>query len=212
MRTLVVAAALTTGVVAQDAQPAPINVVIMIDASASLELMQEQIRISADRVIAQLGPGDRARIGTFSNEVVITPQGSSDRVALSRALNDSVSRRARAPTLLWDAMDLAMAAVASEPGRRVVLVFTDGEDTGSRRANFNRVVERAQADDVMIYAVGVTRLVLQKDPLRMLSVPPDARLRRLAEATGGGYVELTPTTELGATFARVADELRRKYP
>ena len=260
MRTLVVAVALSTGVVAQDAQPAPsaarspgdvqvyltavdasgalvtdldrqdfeiydegrrrpltsfqssiqpINVVIMIDASASLELMQEQIRISADRVVAQLGPDDRARIGSFSNKVAIPPQGTGDRVALSRAVSASLS--SRAPTLLWDAIDLAIAAVASEPGRRVVLVFTDGDDTGSRHANFDRVIERAQADDVMIYAVGVTRLVLETDPLRMLTFSPDGRLRRLAEATGGGYTELMPKTDQGATFARVADELHRQY-
>lgn len=187
----------------------PVNVVIMIDGSASMELMQEQIRISADRVVAQLGPDDRARIGSFSGKVVITPHGTSDRVALSRALN--ASKSGDAPTMLWDAIDLAIAAVASEPGRRVVLVFTDGDDTGSRRENFNRVVERAQADDVMIYAVGVTRLVPGTNPLRMLSYPPNGRLRRLADETGGGYVELTPKTDLGATFARVADELRRQY-
>lgn len=260
LRTLVVAFALATGVVAQDAQPAPIaapspgdvqvyatavdasgalaadldrqdfeiydegrrrpltsfrsstqpiNVVIMIDASASLELMQEQMKIAADRLVAQLGPDDSARIGSFSNKVVIPPQGTGDRVALSRAVNASLS--SRAPTLLWDALDLAIAAVASEPGRRVVLVFTDGDDTGSRRANFNRVIERAQADDVMIYAVGVTPLVPGTDPLRMLSFQPDSRLRRLADETGGGYVELTLKTDLGATFARVADELRRQY-
>jgi len=262
MRTLVVAVALATGVVAQDAQPAPIaapsrgdvqvyatvvdasgalvadldrqdfeiydegrrrpltsfrsstqpiNVVILIDASASLELVQEQIKISAERVMERLGPDDRARIGSFSNEVVITPEATSDRVALARALNGSMSRRARAPTLLWDAIDLAIAAVASESGRRVVLVFTDGDDTGSRSTNFNRVVERAQADDVMIYGIGVTRLVPGTNPLRMVSVTPNARLRRFADETGGGYVELTLKTDLGATFARVADELHRQY-
>jgi Ca-activated chloride channel family protein len=115
------------------------------------------------------------------------------------------------PTPLWDAIDLAITAVASEPGRRVVVVFTDGFDTGSRRANFNEVVARSQADNVMIYPVGLPYLTPRTDPLRMISTPPDNRLRSLADQTGGGYVELTPKSALDAMFGRVADELHRQY-
>src|SRR5262249_15583370 len=40
---------------------------------------------------------------------------------------------------------------------------------------------------------------------------PDEGLPKIAAATGGGYFELTSTNDLGATFARVADELHHQY-
>ena len=40
---------------------------------------------------------------------------------------------------------------------------------------------------------------------------PDDGLPKIASVTGGGYFELTSTSDLGSTFARVADELHRQY-
>jgi VWFA-related protein len=40
---------------------------------------------------------------------------------------------------------------------------------------------------------------------------PDDGLPKLAMATGGGYFELKGTNDLGATFAKVADELHHQY-
>jgi Ca-activated chloride channel family protein len=40
---------------------------------------------------------------------------------------------------------------------------------------------------------------------------PDAGLAQIAAVTGGGYFELTSTSDLPATFSRVADELHRQY-
>jgi len=45
----------------------------------------------------------------------------------------------------------------------------------------------------------------------VISDKPDEGLPKLAAATGGGYFELTSTHDLGATFAKVADELHHQY-
>lgn len=59
-----------------------------------------------------------------------------------------------------------------------------------------------------------------KDPVGKTSGPdgypckatrPDRDLRTLAAVGGGGYFELRRTDDLGATFARVADELHHQY-
>ena len=64
-----------------------------------------------------------------------------------------------------------------------MLVLTDGEDTGSRLGQ-GTVRERAQRNDIMIYAIGF------KFADRRAADSPDRDLRKLAEATGGGYFEL----------------------
>lgn len=181
----------------------PFTVVVMLDTSASMTLHFDLLKDAAERFVLRLLPEDRARIGAFSDKIQISPRFTSDRDELVRYLRADI--QFGNPTFLWDAIDLSMSSLSQESGRRVVLVFTDGEDTGSQRANFNGVLRRAQSDGVMIYAIG-----LQAEFLGRVT-RPDRNLRRLAEQTGGGYFELRRTADLNATFTRVADELHRQY-
>jgi VWFA-related protein len=185
----------------------PIKVVVMLDTSFSMELNYDLLRLAAERFVLRLLPEDRARLGSFSDKIIISPEFTGDRDELVRTLHDDRIMQRGNPTHLWDAVDESMTALADEPDRRVVLVFTDGEDSRSRRTNFGEVSTRAQVEDFMIYAIG-----LQSDmPALRRTTRPDRNLRRIAEATGGGYFELTRTADLNSTFTRVADELHRQY-
>ncbi len=90
----------------------------------------------------------------------------------------------------------------------MILVFTDGDDTDSR-IGWRDVLERAVAEEVMIYAIGLESNFF--NGVRQVRSRPDRNLRRLAEETGGGYFELRATDELGPTFTRVAQELHSQY-
>ena len=56
-------------------------------------------------------------------------------------------------------------------------------------------MERARAEEVMIYAIGLQSEYF--DGQRMVRSKPDSGLRRLADETGGGYFELKQTSDLG---------------
>ena len=93
-------------------------------------------------------------------------------------------------------------------GRRAILIFTDGNDTESK-TSLKKVVERARAEDVMVYAIALnTEQYVGK---KKVNEKPDAGLRRLADETGGGYFELESNTDLVPTFTRVAQELHSQY-
>jgi VWFA-related protein len=119
-----------------------------------------------------------------------------------------------------------MDAVADSDGRPVILVLSDGKDSmvgrfGQRFVGQLDVIERAQRDEVMIYAVGLH----SRGPMpsmgfgrpgadlgAMLAADfPDPGLGTAAIETGGGYFEIRPRDDLGAAFARVADELHSQY-
>src|SRR5690606_36245897 len=86
------------------------------------------------------------------------------------------------------------------------------------------VQRRAQAEDVMIYAVGLESYVPyggRRAPLpgrgslgmerRMIVQKPDEGLSKIAAETGGGYFELSKAEDLRSAFRHVADELHQQY-
>ena len=82
------------------------------------------------------------------------------------------------------------------------------------------VIDRAREDDVMVYAIGMrSRGTRRMQPgigpgglQAMLTADlPDPGLARVAQETGGGYTEIRFGEDLGAAFARVADELHSQY-
>jgi Ca-activated chloride channel family protein len=112
------------------------------------------------------------------------------------------------PTRLYDAVDESIARLETMPERKVVLVFTDGDDTASKIGS-GKVNDRAREKDVMIYAIGLVNEYFNGQ--QRVRSQPDRGLKRLAEDTGGGYFELKRTADLNETFTRVAQELHSQY-
>jgi VWFA-related protein len=182
------------------------------------------LRAAADQLFARLQPDDVARVGSFGRAVTISPAFTGDAGELRAALPEAVM--ANAPTPLWRAVDEALEAFGDEGDeRRVILVLSDGKDSGpisfrQRYVSQGEVIDRARDDDVMVYAIGLRSRGLR--PIQpgigpgglqaMLAADlPDAGLARVAQQTGGGYTEIRYGQDLGAAFARVADELHGQY-
>lgn len=206
-----------------DNRPQPIQIIVMLDVSGSMQGNLELLRASATRLFTSLLPGDRARVGTFGADITISQAFTNDAAALGAALPTEIDPEA--PTPLWRAIDRAMAEFddASDM-RRVVLVLSDGRDGaslgfGGRRVSQVQVIDEARQRDVMVYAIGMrsrgTAPMMGVGPGALSSMlaadMPDPGLARVAQETGGGYVELRPADDLGEAFARVADELHRQY-
>lgn len=134
----------------------PITVVMLLDRSVSVRKHFELVRRAAETFVDELGPDDKARIGSFSSEVRIDPEGfTSSRRELVRILRDELQEAG--PTPLWNATAAAMTALAHEPGRRVVLLFTDGSDSPGPgpSVTFAEIRRRAQMEDIMVYGIGL---------------------------------------------------------
>lgn len=183
----------------------PITVVIMLDTSGSMTLDLDFLKDAAEGFILRLLPEDKARLGSFSEKIKISPRFTNNRDDLIRILRTDFPFGNG--TYLWDAIDESMSALAAQSGRRVVLVFTDGADETSQRVKYDQVVARATAENFMIYAVG-KRTVL---PSIGRTFDPDRNLPKLAAETGGGYFYLRNNADLNTTFTRIAEELHRQY-
>lgn len=207
-----------------DNTPRPIRLIVMLDVSGSMEGNLPLLRAASDQLFARLRPDDVARVGTFGHEIAISPLFTGDPGELRRALPDAIAPDA--PTPLWRAIDEALDAFGDEgEDRPVILVLSDGKDSGpigfrQRFVSQAEVIDRARADDVMVYAIGMRSRGRQSmrpgigpgGLQAMLTADlPDPGLARVAQETGGGYTEIRFGQDLGAAFARVADELHSQY-
>jgi VWFA-related protein len=128
---------------------------------------------------------------------------TSNRDGLSAQLN----LQAINATHFFDTVVASADALRNESARRVVLVLTDGEDTGSTRASFNTALQRVQADNVIAYVVGFESV----DARTRIRIRPSRDLKRLAEETGGGYFEFTEKVDVKAAIETVFNELHNQY-
>ena len=208
-----------------DNTPQPIRLIVMLDLSGSMEGNLPLLRAGAEQLFARLRPDDVARVGTFGYKVVISPAFVHDVETLRSELPDAVAPDA--PTPLYRAVDEAMGAFGDEGGeaRRVVLVLSDGKDSGpisfrERYVSQGEVIDRARHDDVMVYGIGMrSRGSRPIQPgigpgglqAALTADLPDPGLALVAEQTGGGYAEIRFGQDLGAAFARIADELHSQY-
>ena len=183
----------------------PLSVVVMLDKSASMTANLDLLNQAAEQFLMRLLPLDKGQVGAFSDKIELSGTFTSNRDTLIAALKELQFGN---PTRLYDAINESMAALKSAEGRKVVLVFTDGDDTSSR-LGFGDVLERARKEEVMIYAIGLQSEYF--NGASMVRSRPDRNLKKLAEETGGGYFELTKTAELAPTFSRVAQELHSQY-
>jgi Ca-activated chloride channel family protein len=184
----------------------PITVVVMLDTSASMTGNLKLLAQAAEQFVLRMLPKDKGMVGAFNDKIEFFPAAfTADRDTLIRSLKDLDFGN---PTRLYDAVAASIDKLHNVDGRRVVLVFTDGDDTGSR-ANGTTVLDQARREEVMIYAVGLRSDYF--NGARQVRSKPDSGLKRLAEETGGGYFELDNTSDLAPTFTRVAQELHSQY-
>jgi Ca-activated chloride channel family protein len=184
----------------------PFTVVVMLDFSFSMTTHLELLKQASEQFILRMLPADKGQVGAFSDKIQFSGEFTNDRDDLVAALRDLQFGN---PTRLYDAIDASIDELKDVEGRKIVLVFTDGDDTASRKG-MGDTLDKAKETETMIYAIGLES-EFPIAPGRMQRTRPDRGLRKLADETGGGYFELKKTAELAPTFTRVAQELHSLY-
>lgn len=174
----------------------PLNVVFAIDASSSVEGERAQrLRAACQAVLRELEPEDQAGLVVFSDRVVVRAALTHDVASVSAAAGRPLPE---GETSLVDAAHTAMLIAESEPGRALVIVFSDGIEVSSYLP-YGTVIDAAKRSDAVVYGVG----------LRGVARP--AFVRDLAETSGGDFFEIASATDIEPTFRRVLEEFRHRY-
>ena len=198
----------------------PITLFLVLDVSDSVkgELLA-RLESAVSAAASALRPDDRVGLMTFSDRVrMIAPPPSDPRklVALLRSLD------AGGATTLYDATFAAIVLRQKIPGRTVVLVFSDGDDTASW-LDPRDVLRAAQRSDVVVHAVTRKRgfryptgedARTRATERRQFAAEPQLfgrlYLSQLVEETGGSMF-IADSSQLQEAFARVVNEFRSRY-
>lgn len=199
-----------------------LRVMLALDASASVRGQPlEDLKQAASAVVELLGPDDRAALLTFSEEIDVRAEWTADVRQLARAI---AGTEASGSTAMHDAAYAALTLQDPGPGRRLVLMFSDGDDTASWLPG-QTVLEAARRGDAVVYGVGLGadrvrkagylldfRSGLQADVPRVVpSALAEPFLAALAEETGGQYIDAGASDRLRETFTRILAEFRSRY-
>lgn len=185
----------------------PITAAIMLDLSKSMLPRYDAVLAAAEQFIVRLMPGDRARVGSFSEEVRMGPPLTGDRDALIKFLRDSYDLRLGMRTRLWDGIEEGVKALDGIEGRRVVFVITDGQDTWSVD-RMDDAVRMARKAGVLLYWIGMTGT---GGPEARPQIRANAGLKYFVEETGGGYMRFSEIDEINRIMTEVAQELHHQY-
>jgi Ca-activated chloride channel homolog len=129
----------------------PFSVVLMLDTSPSTQFRLEDIQDAAITFVNQLRPDDRVMIVSFNDDIRVLSELTNDRSKLRRAIERAHTGNG---TRLYDAVDMVMIQQLSRiSGRKAIVLFTDGVDTTSKRADYQSTVMHAQELDALIYPV-----------------------------------------------------------
>src|SRR5689334_9520642 len=145
----------------------PFTVVVMLDYSASMTSSLDLLRAAAEQFLLRMLPQDKGQVGAFSDRIEFSGQFTHDRDDLISALRDLQYGN---PTRLWDAVDQSIDILKPVEGRKIVLVFTDGDDTYSK-TSFGTALTHAKDNEVMVYAIGLQSVYFNGQ--RMVRSQPD---------------------------------------
>lgn len=221
----------------------PFTVVLMIDVSPSTAFQIDEIHDGAIAFIDQLRPADKVMVIAFDDEVRILCQPTNNRRTLREAIYQAQFGDG---TSLYEAVDQVInRELVNIPGRKAVVLFTDGVDTTSRRANFESTIADVEEVDALFYPIryntqrqygnmgggGRRRSRDTDDWIGIIlgggrvgggggGSAGSSReeyerglryLETLAQNSGGRKFEADSLYNLEASFAGIAEELRRQY-
>lgn len=173
----------------------PVSIALAVDRSWSMANGRLAAAQRGGReLLLELGDQDRAMLVAISSEVEVPVALTNDRRAVAAALQ---ALDPWGSTALHDAVVTAFDAIEPGPGRRALVLISDGLERGSRRSA-DEVLARVRASDVLAYPVVVQRKV-------------PAVLQQLAIATGGQAQRVKDLDELPTVLRRIASDLRHQY-
>jgi Ca-activated chloride channel family protein len=181
------------------AEGSPLEIVVAVDVSASMAPAMAQLRTSVKKFLTALGPKDQVTLTAFNDNLfTLTRRETSAEQRLK-----AVDRLAPwGGTALYDVIIRGLQQLTRQPGRRVLVVFSDGDDRTSH-ATLAAVEQAVRSSDATLFMVALGRAV-RSDALK-------TGIEELVDLSGGRALFVDRADRLDEPFAEIIEELANQY-
>ncbi|HEU4770165.1 MAG TPA: VWA domain-containing protein, partial [Pyrinomonadaceae bacterium] len=198
----------------------PFTVALLIDTSRSTVFNLQDIQQAAIAFVEKLREDDRVTVISFSDEINVVAEATSDRETLRGAIR---SIRPGGGSRVYDALDVVFEELKQIKGRTALVLFSDGVDNDSRNATLETTLRKVERTETLIYPVQFNTFDrLRSKAPSTLSLEgtgfseqdyrrAGAFLSRLAEISNTGVYPASELSDLQRAIASIVDELHNEY-
>ncbi len=179
----------------------PLHIGLLFDTSGSMDKDLGFSRNAAIRFLKTFSKAVDFTLVEFSDDVRAARFAQSEFPRLVERIRGS---KASGRTSLYDAVAVYLSSAFDQTGRKVLVIFTDGDDTSSSR-RWDDTLRLLRASDVTVYPIGF--LSNRGSPRLMLQ----SRLMEIARLTGGRAMFPGSMKELEPMYAAIAAEIKGQY-
>jgi VWFA-related protein len=184
------------------AEKIPLSVVLVLDASGSMRTNMHFLQEAALGFVYKLTDVDQALVVQFNESIKGSAEFTGDVERLEQFVE---ALQAWGGTSLYDAIHYGLNRIKDQPGRKAVVVFSDGADTTSSLKE-QEVVDYARAVEATVYCVGI-----RGTGGGLVSRSPRGFLRKIAQETGGDFFFPERVGDLIKVFNAISEELHNHY-
>ena len=178
----------------------PLSVVLVLDTSGSMTQNMRFLQEAVLNFVYKLEELDSALVVSFNESVKGSAEFTGDTDRLERFVE---GLQAWGGTSLYDAIHYSLGRIKDAPGRKALIVFSDGADTTSQLQDRD-VVDYARAVEATVYSIGFKGS-------GFAASSPRGFLRKIATETGGQFFSPDKVSELIKVFNEISNELKNHY-
>ena len=171
----------------------------LLDTTGSMRDALPRVKNSVTKLIDELAPQDSVAIFTFDDHLTVRQDFTTDRDAAKRAV---LRTRSQGNTALFDAISDAAEELAKRPGKKALIVFTDGDDNSSLLTATGAIAQ-AKKVGIPLYAIAEGQATHSSELSKVLN--------ELSENTGGMSYRVRKPDDIEEIFQTVANNLRHLY-
>jgi len=186
-------------IAAFDSTTQSLSCAILLDTTGSMGEALPRVKNAMVKLIDELGPADSVAIYTFDERLVIRQDFTTDKNVAKRA---ALRTRAEGAAALFDALSEAAQELSRRSGKKVLILFTDGDDNSSA-LNASAAVARAKKAGVPLYTIAEGEATHSHNLRKLLD--------ELSERTGGAAYEVKKPAEMEQVFHEISEDVRHLY-
>lgn len=175
-------------IISMTASPTTLATVVLLDQSRSMtDIAPPETDSTIAALALALRPEDHVQIGNIAGTTTISTRATPAKRDLESALKSLPKPKPFSASPLWDAVDTGVRALSNDPGRRLLLLVTDGRSNASR-LNIEEAARLAATQHVAVSTIdrGLQQ-VMRQDNATSIAVQASPSLQWISRTTGGLY-------------------------